>query len=73
MPLGQWLTIHLKKVFMGKEKKKVIVTFFFSFFFSKIIYFEIYDIHSMIIIKTHIDKFYFLFILLLLLLLLFFV
>ena len=21
MPLGQWLTIHLKKVFMGKEKQ----------------------------------------------------
>ena len=31
MPLGQWLTIHLKKVFMGKEKKKAIniLTIFF--------------------------------------------
>ena len=24
MPLRQWLTIHLKKIFMGKEKKKII-------------------------------------------------
>ena len=22
MPLGQWIIIHLKKVFMGKEEKK---------------------------------------------------
>ena len=24
MPLGYWLIIHLKKVFIGKEKKNVI-------------------------------------------------
>ena len=31
MPLGHWLIIHLKKGFMGKEKKKVIniLTVFF--------------------------------------------
>ena len=25
MPLRQWLTIHLKKIFMGKEKKIINV------------------------------------------------
>ena len=33
MPLGHWLIIHLKKVFMEKEKKKVInvlIVFFIS-------------------------------------------
>ena len=33
MPLRQWLTIHLKKIFMGKEKKKtinVLTAFFIS-------------------------------------------
>ena len=59
------LTIILKTPVSMIQKKKVIVTFFFSFFFSKIIYFEIYDIHSMMIIKTHIDKFYLLLLLLL--------
>ena len=29
MPLGQWLTIYLKKVFMAKEKKINILTVFF--------------------------------------------
>ena len=33
MPLGHWLIIHLKKVFMEKEKKKeidVLTAFFIS-------------------------------------------
>ena len=30
MPLGHWLIIHLKKVFMEKEKKKIdVLTAFF--------------------------------------------
>ena len=29
MPLGQYLIIYLKKVFMGKEKKINILTIFF--------------------------------------------
>ena len=32
MPLGYWLTIHLKKIFMGnEEKKRLIFRQFFSF------------------------------------------
>ena len=35
MPLGQWLIIHLKKVFMEKEKKKTInVLIVFSIFYK---------------------------------------
>ena len=30
MPLGQWLIIHLKKVFTEKEKKKINVLIVFS-------------------------------------------
>ena len=30
-PLGHWLRIQLKKVFMGKEKKKFLTTFFISY------------------------------------------
>ena len=33
MSLGHWLTIHLKKIFIGKEKKKtinVLIAFFIS-------------------------------------------
>ena len=31
MPLGHWLIIHLKKVFMKKEKKINVLTAFFIF------------------------------------------
>ena len=30
MPLGQWFTIHLKKVFMKKEEKVINVLIVFS-------------------------------------------
>ena len=31
MSLRYWLIIHLKKVFMGKEKKNVLIVFFISY------------------------------------------
>ena len=36
MLLGQWLTIHLKKVFMGKEKKNNVLTVFFISYKSSV-------------------------------------
>ena len=31
MTLGYWLIIHLKKFFIGKEKKNILTVFFFIF------------------------------------------
>ena len=36
MPLGQWLTIYLKKIFIEKEKKINILTVFFIFYKSDV-------------------------------------
>ena len=34
MPLGQWLIIHLNKVFMKKEKRKNAINVLTAFFIS---------------------------------------
>ena len=37
MSLGQWLIIHLKKVFIRKEKKKKAINVFDNFFYFQAI------------------------------------